>query len=153
MISQTAEYALRAIVALAQNPAPVLLTPQIARATRIPPAYLSKILQTLKRHGLVKSQRGVGGGFSLVRQPGEMTVLDVVNAVDPPRRIDRCPLGIESHGTNLCPLHHRLDVAAAAVEECFAKTTISEVLHAPGRSTPLVQLKDPKPVTDGSGTR
>src|SRR5262245_64497934 len=109
MISQTVEYALRAVVYLAdQAPAP-RTTDQIATATRVPKAYLSKILQGLSRGGIVHSQRGLGGGMTLVKPPAELTILEVVGAVDPIRRIKTCPLGIAAHGARLCPLHRRLD--------------------------------------------
>jgi DNA-binding IscR family transcriptional regulator len=68
-----------------------------------------------------------------------LTVLDVINAVDPFKRIEQCPLGLESHSGNLCPLHKRLDEAAAYVERSFAATTISELLGQPHRSTPFCE--------------
>ena len=61
----------------------------------------------------------------------------------PIKRIDRCPLGIDSHGTSLCPLHKRLDEATELVERSFASTTIAELLSAPGRSAPLCQPAKP----------
>ncbi len=137
MLSQTVEYALRAAVYLAnQNPAP-RTTEQIADVTRVPQAYLSKVMQSMARGGLVRSQRGIHGGFVLARSPAEMTILEVVNAVDPIQRIETCPLGIPSHGANLCPLHRRLDQALAAVEAAFGTTTLAEVLSEPTRSVPL----------------
>jgi len=126
MISQTAEYALRAVVFLAQHsPA---TTAQIASGTQVPVDYLSKVMQSLSRTGLVRSQRGLHGGFTLTRQSGELTVLDIVSAVDPIRRIPRCPLGQVAHGEQLCPLHRQLDNAAALVEGVFRSTTIAEML-------------------------
>lgn len=116
-----------------------MVTATIAEITRVPPGYLAKVLQTLRKAGLVDSRRGLGGGFRLVRPAEEVTVLEVVNAVDPIKRIHRCPLGIDSHGTNLCPLHRRLDDATGLVEQSFASTTIAELLSAPGRSAPLCQ--------------
>lgn len=65
MISQTAEYALPAIVYFAENSGIGQTTDQIAKATQIPAAYLSKVLQQLSRAQIVQSQRGLGGGFSL----------------------------------------------------------------------------------------
>ncbi len=142
MVSQTAEYALRAIVALAQQDGKPMLTPHLADVTRVPPAYLAKVLQTLARSGLVRSKHGLGGGFALAKSPDKITLLNVVNAVDPVQRIHHCPLGIETHGTNLCPLHKRLDEAAALVERSFGETTIAHILSEAGRSTPLCQPAD-----------
>jgi Rrf2 family nitric oxide-sensitive transcriptional repressor len=139
MISQTAEYALRAVVALAQHHDKAMVTPQIAKVTKVPAGYLAKVLQTLGRHGLVQSRRGIGGGFTLARDPAEISVLDVVNAVDPVKRIHRCPLQLGSHQGKLCPLHRRMDEATAHVEQSFAETTIDELLHQPGSSTPLCE--------------
>ena len=143
MISPTAEYALRAMVAIAQHGGDAVVTSTIAEITRVPAGYLPKVLQTLRRARLVDSKRGVGGGFTLARPAAEVTVLEVVNAVDPIRRIDRCPLGIDSHGTSLCPLHKRLDEATELMERSFASTTIAELLSAPGRSAPLCQPAKP----------
>ena len=62
MFSQTVEYALRAVVHLATKTPEAQTTDQIAQATRVPRAYLSKVLQGLARGGIVQSTRGLGGG-------------------------------------------------------------------------------------------
>ncbi len=137
MFSQKVEYALRAVVHLAaEAPAPRTID-QIAEATRVPPAYLAKVIQGLVHEGIARSQRGIGGGISLVKTPAELTILEVVNAVDPIRRIDHCPLELASHGVNLCPLHRRVDNALALVEEAFRSSTLAEVLAEPTTSIPL----------------
>jgi Rrf2 family transcriptional regulator, nitric oxide-sensitive transcriptional repressor len=128
VISQTAEYALRAIVALGSHRVGPLTTQQIAARTRVPAGYLSKVLQALARAGLVGGQRGLGGGFALARPLGEMTVLDVINAVDPVQRIERCPLGRPEHQDRMCALHRRLDLGISLMEQVFGKTTIEELL-------------------------
>jgi Rrf2 family nitric oxide-sensitive transcriptional repressor len=137
MFSQTVEYALRAAVYLAGEAPEPRTTDQVAAATRVPKAYLSKVLQGLVRAGLVHSRRGLGGGMTLAKSPGEMTILEVVNAVEPIGRIATCPLGLASHGVNLCPLHRRLDAALASVEDAFRRTTLAEVLAEPTHSAPL----------------
>lgn len=130
MISQTAEYALRAIVFLAdQNGAP-RTTAQIAKVTLVPAGYLAKVMQSLSRGGVVKSQRGLNGGFTLTSDPAQLSILTIVNAVDPIRRFPECPLGIKSHGRRLCPLHYRLDQAAAVVEQTFGETMVAELLSS-----------------------
>src|SRR5258708_3695869 len=136
VLSQTVEYALRAAVYLADQAPQPRTTEQIAGMTRVPPAYLSKVLQNLVRGGIVTSQRGLHGGFLLARNPEAVTILEVVNAVDPIRRIRECPLGFPAHGVNLCPLHRRLDNALASVEEAFGESTLAEVLGEPSRSIP-----------------
>lgn len=137
MLSQTVEYALRAVVYLADQAPEPRTTEQMAEVTRVPQSYLSKVMQGLVRAGLVKSQRGIHGGFVLSRPATEMTILEVVDAVDPIQRIKTCPLGLSSHGVNLCPLHRRLDNALASVQEAFGNTTLAEVLAEPTTSVPL----------------
>lgn len=133
MISQTTEYALRAIVDLAFYHGTPRTTAAIAEATQVPAGYLAKILKDMSRRDLIRSQRGPNGGFTLERDPSSMTVYDVLAAVDPPQRIRECPLKLEAHRHQLCPLHQRLDDAMAMVETAFRNTTIAEVTADPTR--------------------
>jgi Rrf2 family protein len=140
MFSQTVEYALRAVVYLAGERSTARTSVQIAEVTRVPQAYLSKVLKGLSEAGLLHSQRGMGGGFTLAKEPGKLTILEVVNAVEPIQRIKTCPLGISTHGVRLCPLHRRLDDALASVEKAFGSTTLAEVLADPNPSVPLCEF-------------
>lgn len=137
MISQTAEYALRAVVWLAANPEQPLTARQIAEATRVPAGYLAKVLQGLSRAGLLHSQRGLGGGFTLARSPGSLTMWEVVQAIDPLKRLKDCPLGLEVHGNTLCPLHRQLDAAIASIEKAFNACKISKLIEPSHGSWPL----------------
>ena len=137
MFTQTVEYALRAIVHLAQQAPNASTTEEVADATHVPRAYLAKILSGLRKAGLVKSQRGLGGGITLSKSPENLTLLEVVNALEPIQRIKTCPLGISEHGSTLCPLHARMDMALAIVENAFKGTTVAEVLSEPTESIPL----------------
>lgn len=148
MISQTAEYALRAMVCLAMNSGSAFTAQQISVQTKVPTAYLSKVMQSLVRARLVQSQRGLGGGFVLTKQPQEISILEVLNAVDPIQRIRTCPLGLKAHGTILCALHKKLDDATAVIEKTFADTNIAEILARPTASIPLCEF----PVASGSAT-
>lgn len=139
MFSQTVEYALRAVVYLAYESPEARTTEQIHQATRVKKAYLSKILQGLAKKGIVTTQRGVGGGVALAKTPETVTILDVVNAVEPIERIKTCPLGLVSHGIRLCPLHKRMDAALESVEKAFGSTTLAEVLAEPSPSRPLCE--------------
>lgn len=139
MISQTLEYALRGVVAVAQQGGRPCTAKQIAEITEIPSAYLSKLMQGLARAGIVHSQRGLHGGFVLAADPEELSIWEIVQVVDPIRRIERCPLKLKSHGNNLCPLHRRIDDALAATEELFRKTKVAELLSDDGGLTPLCE--------------
>jgi Rrf2 family protein len=143
MISQTAEYALRVIVQLASLAGKPATTRQIAQATRVPEGYLAKVLQSLSRAGFVRSQRGLHGGSVLAREPGDISIFDVIDAVDPIQRIRSCPLQIKSHGSALCPLHRRLDQAMAQVEQAMRDSTIADLLEEPNSSKPLCDVPQP----------
>ncbi len=127
MLSQTAEYALRAMVTLAQTGEAAQTTHQISARTHVPLDYLSKVLNQLARAGLVTAQRGRGGGFQAARAAEKISVLQIVSAVDPLKRIHTCPLGIAVHGSNLCPLHFKLDEAMRVTEEAFRSTTLASI--------------------------
>jgi Rrf2 family protein len=149
MISQTAEYALRAIVFLADQ-GEARTTQQIAAATRVPTSYLSKVMQSLSRAGIVKSQRGLHGGFTLVGAPDDVSVWDVIDAVDPIQRIRSCPLGLKAHGMRLCPLHKRLDDALALVETAFRDSTLGDLIREPTKSKPLCEFPNLPPQRRGA---
>jgi Rrf2 family protein len=139
MISQTAEYALRAMVYLAQDPQRAHTNHQIARVTRVPIGYLAKVLQELVRAELVTSRRGLGGGFLLVKPPEEITIYEIVQAVDPIPRITSCPLKLKAHRDKLCPLHQRLDNAWQLMEESFRRTTLRDIIAEAGEEGVLCE--------------
>lgn len=140
LLSDAAEYALRAVVWLAANPGQPHKVRDIAEGTRSSPGYLVKVLQNLAKAGIVSAQRGLHGGFSLEREPDGLSVLEVINAVDPIQRITTCPLGLKAHGIRLCPLHRRVDNAIATIEDSFRETTIQELLDEPAESKPLCEV-------------
>lgn len=143
MISRTAEYALRAVLCLAAaNEESAFQTAgQIAAQAHVPADYLAKVLQSLTRVGLIISQRGKGGGFRLAQAAADTSIYAVVEAVDPVQRIHVCPLGLEAHGTHLCPLHQRLDDAMSLIEAQFRNTTIAELLDTRGPAQPAARQK------------
>jgi len=131
VFSTTLEYALRAVTFLAARPGEGMAAQRIAEAMKIPDDYVSKVLQQLVRGGVLASQRGRKGGFQLARPAKEISLLTVVNAVEPIVRINRCPLGLPQHAVQLCPLHARLDHAYGLVEKAFADTTLAELVEEP----------------------
>lgn len=141
MLSQTTEYALRIMVYLATLDGKPATIAQIAAATQTPQGYLAKVLRNLALAELVRSQRGLHGGSVLARPADAITVLDVVQAVDPIKRITQCPLGVKSHAINLCPLHRRLDEAIAMVEKAFAHSSIAELVPEQAGAEPFRDVR------------
>jgi Rrf2 family protein len=83
-VSAKADYALRAILEIAAAKAPPIKRDQIARAQKIPVKFLETILGELKHAGIVASQRGADGGYSLAKDPAQVTVADVIRVIDGP---------------------------------------------------------------------
>lgn len=128
MLSRTAEYALRAVVCLTRSPATAMTAQHIASEMSLPAEYLSKVLQSLGRAGIVRSQRGPSGGFCLAVPAAELSLLKVIDAVDPIRLFESCPIGLEEHKGALCPLHRKLNLAAGALEECLRETSLADLI-------------------------
>lgn len=128
MFSKTSEYALRAAIALGDNTREHSSAQAISDTTHVPVGYMSKVLQLLVQAGLVISQRGPGGGFCLAKNPAEVTMLDVVQAVEPIPRIQECPLKLKTHCVGLCPLHEKMDELAKCAEDTLRGTTIDQLM-------------------------
>ena len=97
-ITRQADYALRAMLYLAQlEPTQRAATSQIADEQHIPPSFLAKIISQLSIAGLIHTSRGARGGVSLARTPGEITILEVVEAIDGPISLNEC-----THSTGAC---------------------------------------------------
>jgi Rrf2 family protein len=90
-ITRQADYALRAMIYLAKlDPTQRAATSQIAVEQRIPPSFLAKIISQLSIAGLIHTSRGARGGVSMARSPEEVSVLEVVEAIDGPISLNDC---------------------------------------------------------------
>jgi Rrf2 family protein len=114
-ITTKSPYAIRALAELARTggagPVPI---GELARRRDVPVQFLEQLFAVLRRAGILRSQRGVKGGYAFAREPGEVTVLEVVELLDG-------RLGAEAEGI--------FAEAAAAARAVLAKTTISDVLE------------------------
>lgn len=127
MFSKTTEYAFRAAVFLCEAKGRRVPAQEIAEATHVPVRYMSKVLQTLTEAKLIESQRGPSGGFWLTRDPSELSLLDIVQAINPIERIHECPLGLKEHCATLCPLHRELDNLAAVAIKTLGSTPLDSL--------------------------
>lgn len=105
-ITRQADYALRAVIYLSRlAPEERAATSQIAQEQKIPPSFLAKIVSQLSVAGLLQTSRGARGGVSLAKAPDEITVLDVVEAIDGPILLNECVAcgGVCAFGDS-CPM-------------------------------------------------
>jgi Rrf2 family transcriptional regulator, iron-sulfur cluster assembly transcription factor len=127
-LSQTAEYALRAMAHLALDEAAAVRARDLAEASGIPVHYVSKLLRRLVVAGLLDSRKGHGGGFALAKEPLEISFLDILRAVDYRIERDRCAYG---WGTckeeDPCPLHASWSRLSDAVYDWARHTTLKDI--------------------------
>jgi Rrf2 family protein len=130
MLTNTAEYALRAVLYLARSgePEPVRVD-TVAADLQIPRNYLSKVMHVLARHGLLRSIRGPSGGFMLARPASEITLAQVIEHFDPLE--DRCVLmQRRCNDRDPCIAHHRWKQVAVQLRSFFRETTVDDLVQS-----------------------
>jgi Rrf2 family protein len=129
VFSRTAEYALRALTFLAlQPPGRRAGAREISAAEGIPMPFLWKILQTLSRRKLVRSFKGVGGGYELVRPAERIRLCTVVSATDGNGFRDRCVLGLSvCSDRNPCPLHRQWAGIRTRMTAMLDRTSLADL--------------------------
>lgn len=129
MLSQTAEYALRAVVLLAARPSgSTARVGELADALDIPQNYLSKTLHVLTRAGVLVSARGKGGGFALARPAKSISLLEIVDPFDRLGSKSVCLMGQgECSEAHACAAHHTWKEVSSRVQGFFRKTTVADL--------------------------
>jgi Rrf2 family protein len=136
VFSKTTGYGIRALAYLASQPkdSPRGLH-EIAQHERIPPVYLRKVLGELRRHRLLRSLKGIRGGYELARPAGDITLLDVFRVLEPDPYLDTCILG---HGPcnaeSACPLHEDWLQVRTEMVRLLENKTIAEIAATGGRA-------------------
>jgi Rrf2 family protein len=128
-LTRAADYAVRIMVHLAALPPGSRPNRAIlAEAGDIPEAFVGKILQSLTRAGFIDSQRGMKGGFSLTVAPERVTVLDVIEAIEGPTRLNACMVAGDSCGRKgWCPAHRAWADAQDAMTGVLRGATIARL--------------------------
>ena len=129
-ITRQADYAVRAMVYLAQlGQERRAATSQIAQEKQIPPSFLAKIVSQLSVAGLLQTSRGARGGVSLAKAPGDISLLDVVEAIDGPILLNECvgENGMCTFGST-CPMKPVWCEAQQALVERLSKTNFAHFL-------------------------
>ena len=130
-ITRQADYALRAMLYLTRLEANQrAATSQIAQEQHIPPSFLAKIISQLSIAGLIHTSRGARGGVSLARSPEEISILEVVEAIDGPLSLNECtqsptacPFG------DTCPLHSLWCETQAELVQRLRTTTFEQFVQ------------------------
>jgi Rrf2 family protein len=130
LLSSTADYALRAILFLAQRHGEAAVpADEVARATGAPRNYMAKTLNALARAGFLTSARGPLGGFCLARSPGALSIAQVIDCFDEPRPLRQCLLGTRAcDPLRPCTAHHRWSAITGARRAAFDGTTVADLL-------------------------
>ena len=133
-ITRQADYALRAILYLARleelEPDKKASTSQIAEEQNIPASFLAKIISQLSIAGLIHTSRGAKGGVSLARKPEDISLLDVVEAIDGPISLNECvhDPSVCTFGDN-CPIHDVWCEAKKQLVEKLSKASFDKLLE------------------------
>ncbi len=129
VFSRACEYAFQAILYLAsQPPERPILQRDISSALNIPPHFLGKILQLLRRNNLVISQKGKSGGFLLGRSAEDIFLYDILEAVDGCSCLDGCILGFTHCGDeNPCPVHSQWKQSKETIMELLQSRNAEEL--------------------------
>ena len=127
LVSQGAQYAISAIIAISKHPNDVLSASELSRSLNCPAAYLSQILAKLKAPGILNSQRGLNGGVYLAKPLEEVFVYDVIAAIDGEAFFSTCFMGIEGCGhIEPCPFHNFWSVEREKIKTWLQQTSFAE---------------------------
>ncbi|NMC14389.1 MAG: Rrf2 family transcriptional regulator [Chloroflexi bacterium] len=131
-ITRQADYAVRAVAFLARLGSDHrAATSQIADEQKIPPSFLAKIVSQLSVAGLLQTSRGARGGVSLARSPDEITLLEVVEAIDGPIYLNECVCGYDPCVfSDECPIHPIWCDAQEHLIKLLKETTFGAAIRA-----------------------
>jgi Rrf2 family protein len=129
-LTRGVDYGLQGLLHLAKQPAnKLVMAGEIASAKDMPEYFFSKIFQNLAKAGLVNSFRGSSGGFSLARPPEEITVLEVVEALEGPISLSKCVNAPETCGkSGACPFRSYWKEAQESLVSILGKYTLANAL-------------------------
>ena len=135
-ITRAGEYGVLGLMCLARRPSgSVVMIEEVSREEHIPKSFTAKIFQSLVKAGLIKSNRGTGGGFTLLKRPTEITVLHVIEAIEGKIAFQRCLADAEPKCEHFggCALCGLFEQAQDRVKDVFAQTTLADLMktHVP----------------------
>jgi Rrf2 family protein len=154
ILSKATGYGIRALVYLASQPGKRLCgLEEIASSEQIPPVFLRKVLGELRRHRLLRSVKGIHGGYALARPAESITLWDVIESLGATADFELCILGCGyCSATDPCPLHRDWQRLREELIEGWRLKTIDD-LTATGQTRPAVEVsiahEESNPVSRG----
>lgn len=130
MFSKSCEYGIRAVLFIAQHSdgENYVGLKEIAKAQAIPEHFLSKILQILVKQKILKSTKGLKGGFALNRSPDSINLLGIINAIDGMDLFDTCVLGMKVCSSDTpCPVHHQYKPVKEEFLRILSNKTLQDI--------------------------
>jgi len=128
LVTRETDYAVRCVLYLAGEKDLVANVTEIAHAMHIPKTFLAKILQRLIRGGIVGSLRGMNGGFRLAKKPADISLLDIMEAIQGPAGINVCAVDSKKcHMSSSCAVHPVWVDIRRKVENRLKKETIDKL--------------------------
>jgi len=132
LITRASEYAILSLIVLSKANSPIG-SETLSKQLSIPKSFLAKILQALAKNGILKSYKGVNGGFALLLEPKNITMLDVMSCVegkapavfDCASSVDDCP----SENAHLCSIWPFLNKLQGKIDSFLADLTLADVLE------------------------
>lgn len=127
--SSASEYAIRALVYLARHSTGDFISlKHIAQQEELPLCFLSTIFQRLVRQGMLRSRKGLRGGFTLRQRPSQIRLLDIVDALDRSPCYSQCAMGhLECSEQRPCPMHESWKAVRSAIESYLRQKTIGDL--------------------------
>ena len=147
-ITRGSDYAILGLLRLAQaGNRPIVMLSEIAEQEDLPESYLAKVFQALTHAGLVRSRRGVRGGFALARAPESITLKQIIEAVEGPIALSPC-LHLDQYCRRQasCVVRSVLADAEAVIAETFARTTLADMLAKQAQAAAPVLAMPKMPV-------
>ncbi|HTG01383.1 MAG TPA: Rrf2 family transcriptional regulator [Nitrospirota bacterium] len=131
LITRETDYAVRTVLYLAKENDRMVNVSEISRAMHIPKSFLAKILQRLVLRGMVKSARGIKGGFQLAKRPADISLLNIMEAIQGPAGINLCAVdGKKCRMSSTCCVHPIWVDIRHDIEKRLQKQTIAGLLQA-----------------------
>ena len=118
----------------------------VAKEVRLPQPVVSKVLKLLARHGLLASQRGINGGYGLAKPPQDISVAEIIRALEGPIAVTECTDSIHGDcGLQVgCPVRTNWHLINRAIHDALEKITLAEMTQL--LPQPLVSLNGPAPM-------